>query len=77
MDDKDPGQRQIRARTATTKPGRVVSAILKQISNPHDPNSEIAVSTMKWLLCSKRPLKTKEFITAVTVHSEEQDTPLD
>jgi hypothetical protein len=51
-------------------------AIFKQISNLHYPNSEIAVSTMKWLLCSKSPLKTKEFITAVTVHPEEQDTPL-
>jgi hypothetical protein len=51
-------------------------AIFKHISNPHDPNSEIAVSTMKWLLCSKSPLKTKEFIAAVTIHFEEQDTPL-
>jgi hypothetical protein len=43
------------------------------MSNQVSPSPKIAISAMKWLLCAQRPLKTEEFIAAVSINSELED----
>src|SRR5947209_19882078 len=50
--------------------------IYQQIQDAALTSRQIAERVMKWLLCSQRPLKSREFIAAVSVDSEGRYTSL-
>jgi hypothetical protein len=51
--------------------------IYQQIERTALTSRCIAENAMKWLLCAQRPLKSPEFIAAVSVDSEGQHIPLE
>ena len=50
--------------------------IYQRIKGAASTSQSVAESALKWLLCAQRPLKTLEFIAAVSIDPEGQYTPL-